>query len=209
MLEDGLLGPVNEEQKQWLGKIGASSRDLVHLVSDFLDLSKLEDGQVVLAREEIDLGQLIRTNLDNYIPLANNKKISVRICVASRLTRLKADPRRLDQVLSNLVSNAIKFSEEGGEIEVGANQKSNGEVGIWVKDSGAGIPPEEIGELFQKYKQTTSGKTSQHKGTGLGLVICKMIVEAHGGKISGRANLARAQRLVLQYRLNGKNSFEC
>lgn len=197
MLEDGLFGTVNEEQKTWLGKIGANCRNLVDLVSDFLDLSKLEDGHVVLAKEEVDLNQLIRTNLDNYIALANKKKISVRGCVTPGLTRLKADPRRLDQVLGNLVSNAIKFSEERGEIEVGANQGIDGEVRIWVKDSGAGIPPEEIGELFQKYKQTTSGKTSQHKGTGLGLVICKMIAEAHGGKISVESEPGRGSTFTV------------
>jgi two-component system sensor histidine kinase VicK len=98
------------------------------------------------------------------------------------LPLIHADRRRLEQVLNNLLSNALKFTPPGGEIECGACG-STGEVKIWIRDTGVGIPHEEISQLFEKYKQTTSGKTSIHKGTGLGLAICKMIVEAHRGRI--------------------------
>jgi signal transduction histidine kinase len=86
-------------------------------------------------------------------------------------------------VLSNLLRNAVKFTDDGGYIEVGADQVNETEITVWVKDNGIGIGREEIGGLFEKYRQLTSGKISEHKGTGLGLVICKTIVEAHGGKI--------------------------
>jgi signal transduction histidine kinase len=98
------------------------------------------------------------------------------------MPHIAADPRRLEQVLNNLLSNALKFTPEGGEIELGICPYK-GEVEVWIRNTGVGIAPEEIGQLFEKYKQTTSGKTSKHKGTGLGLAICKMIVEAHGGRI--------------------------
>ncbi|MFQ5903695.1 MAG: ATP-binding protein, partial [Candidatus Binatia bacterium] len=176
ILEDGLVGPVNKEQKKLLGKIGGNVRNLVDLVNDFLDLSKLEAGRIELAKEEVDLKQLI-------LVLIQDKKISLRSRVHPALPRINIDPRRIDQVLGNLLSNAIKFTDEGGEIEVGASQDNGREAQFWVKDSGVGIPAQEIGHLFEKYRQTTSGKSSKHKGTGLGLVICKMIVEAHGGRI--------------------------
>lgn len=183
ILRDGLVGAVNEEQKNWLGKIEAQSRNLVNLVNDFLDLSKIESGHIELVKESVDLDQLIRSSLDNYLPLSKDKKVSVRSCVAPALSQIKADPRRLDQVFSNLISNAIKFTPEGGEIEVGADRENGLGVKVWVRDNGVGIAPEEIGQIFEKYRQTTSGKESKHKGTGLGLVISKMIVEAHGGRI--------------------------
>ncbi len=85
-------------------------------------------------------------------------------------------------MLSNLLSNAIKFTPHGREIEIGARLTEE-EIRMWIRDDGVGIPAEEIGGLFDKYRQTRSGKISPHKGTGLGLAICKMIVEAHGGKI--------------------------
>jgi PAS domain S-box-containing protein len=183
MLEDGLFGPVNDEQKNWLGKIGAGVHNLVELVNDFLDLSKLEAGHIDLSKEQFDLKQLIENSLDNYIPLAQEKKILLRSSVDPGLPPIKADPRRLDQVLANLISNAIKFTQDGGEIEVGASHQNGKEALVWIKDTGVGIPAEEIGLIFEKYRQTTSGKTSNSKGTGLGLVISKMIVEAHGGRI--------------------------
>ena len=183
MLEDGLFGTVTEEQKKWLVKVQSNIRNLVDLVNDFLDLSKLEAGHIQLSKEKVHLDQLIRESADNYLALAGEKKISLQTRIDPALPHINADPRRLDQVLSNLLSNAIKFTDREGKIEVGAGQGPDREISIWVKDSGVGIPPEEIGELFQKYKQTTSGIVSEYKGTGLGLVICKMIAEAHGGKI--------------------------
>ena len=121
-----------------------------------------------------------------YIPVAANLSSITGASRDSRLDpslpRIQADPGRLAQVFTNLVSNAIKFTESG-TIEIGGAPENGDEIKLWVKDSGVGIPADEIGDLFEKYRQTQSGKTSKHKGTGLGLVICKMIVESHGGKI--------------------------
>jgi protein-histidine pros-kinase len=183
MLEEGLFGPINEEQKKWLAKIEANSRQLVDQVSDFLDLSKIEAGHIELAKGEVDLNQLVQNSLDNYLVLAQKKRISLTSRPDPTLPRIHADPRRLEQVLDNLLGNAIKFTGEGGQIEVGACQENGAKVKVYVKDTGGGVPAQEIGSLFQKYRQTTSGRSSNQKGTGLGLVICKMIVEAHGGRI--------------------------
>lgn len=183
LLEDGLLGPVNDEQKKWLGKIATDAQNLAELVSDFLDVSKIEAGRVDIVREEVDLAQLVRVVLEGFLLLAKQKKISLKCSIASTLPRLKADSRRLEQVFSNLLSNAIKFTGEGGSIEVGAGKEDQAGITIWVKDSGIGLPPHEIGDLFEKYRQTKTGRTSKNRGTGLGLFICKMIVEAHGGRI--------------------------
>ena len=183
MLEDGLFGTVTEEQKKWLVKVQSNIRNLVDLVNDFLDLSKLEAGHIQLSKEKVHLDQLIRESADNYLALAGEKKISLQTRIDPALPHINADPRRLDQVLSNLLSNAIKFTPEGGEIEVGAACENGVEARLWVKDTGMGIPLEETEQIFQKYRQASSAKEAKEKGTGLGLVICKMIVEAHGGKI--------------------------
>ena len=183
VMANGLFGPVNEEQKTWLLKILASGHSLADLVSDYLDLSKVEAGRIDITKEEVDLGQLIQNSIENYLPLVRDRKISITGAVHPAFSRIKADPRRLNQVLSNLLSNAVKFTGDGGQIEVGADQASDTQITVWVKDNGVGIPSEEIGSLFEKYRQLTSGKISEHKGTGLGLVICKTIVEAHGGRI--------------------------
>ena len=184
LMAEGVLGPVNEEQKKWLLKLLASGHSLVDLVSDYLDLSKAEAGRIEITKEEVYLVQLIQNSIENHLPLVRDRNISIVGAVPAAFPSIKADPRRLNQVLSNLLSNAVKFTGDGGQIEVGADQMTDGtQVRVWVKDNGVGIPSEEIGGLFEKYRQLTSGKISEHKGTGLGLVICKTIVEAHGGKI--------------------------
>ncbi len=183
LLEDGIAGPINEEQWKWLAKIETQSRNLVALVNDFLDVSKLEAGHIDLVKEKINLKELIEASVDNYQILAREKKVSLRSHADTGIDGIQADRRRLEQVLINLLSNALKFTSETGTIEVGMSQEGASEVKVWVKDNGVGISADEIGGLFEKYRQTTSGKTAKQKGTGLGLVICKMIVEAHGGRI--------------------------
>ena len=179
----GMFGSVSREQTKWLGRIQSNSQSLVDLVSDFLDVSKLESGYIDLSRETLNLSGLIQKNLDSYRVLALDKKISIRGSVDPSLPVIHADPRRLDQVLSNLISNAIKFTREDGEVEVGAALMDAARVKVWVGDNGVGIAANEIGRLFEKYRQGGNVKHSSHRGTGLGLVICKMIVEAHGGRI--------------------------
>jgi len=179
----GVFGSLTEEQQKWLGRIQANSRTLVDLVSDFLDVSKLESGYVEVRKERVGLSGLIQKSIENFRVLAQEKRISIRDAVDLSLPAVHVDPRRVDQVLSNLISNAIKFTGEEGETEVGAVLADASQVKVWVKDNGVGIPAEEIGQLFQKYRQGGNAKCSSQKGTGLGLVICKMIVEAHGGKI--------------------------
>jgi signal transduction histidine kinase/DNA-binding response OmpR family regulator len=183
VMMDGMFGSVNDQQMTWLSKILASGHKLVDLVSDFLDVSKLDAGYVEVNKEALDLRELIQKSLENYLILAQNKKISLKSSADLSIPLVQADPRRLDQVLGNLLSNAIKFTSEGGEIEVAAALANATEARVWVKDNGAGIPAEEIAHLFEKYRQCGNNKNFTHKGTGLGLVICKMIVEAHRGKI--------------------------
>ncbi len=183
MMKDDLFGPVNEDQKKWLRNIEANGRDLVNLVSDFLDVSKLEAGHIELIKETVHLKELIERNLESFEILGRDQKITFRKSIDPDLPPLDADSRRLDQVLSNLLSNAVKFTPAGGQIEVGTRAEDGRGVNFWVRDTGIGIPKEEIGKLFEKYKQASNSRNGSHGGTGLGLVICKMIVETHGGRI--------------------------
>jgi signal transduction histidine kinase/CheY-like chemotaxis protein len=182
MLIAGLFGATNDDQKKWLCRLQNNARSMLDLVNDFLDLSKLEAGHINLSNESVNLKSLIDGAIDNYQVRTRDKGICLKCRIDADLPEIIADPRRLEQVLSNLLSNALKFTDTGGSIEIAARQKGEG-IEIAVSDTGVGIPKDEIGSLFEKYRQTTSGKTSEHKGTGLGLVICKMIVEAHGGWI--------------------------
>lgn len=180
LMQEGVFGDVSEDQRKWLEKSQNTCRSMIQIISDFLDVSKIEAGHLDLIKERIDLYQLINNSLESYAPTATLKNVALTGQIEDDLPEITADARRLDQVLSNLITNAIKFTSPGGAIEVGASRVGEG-VRIWVKDNGEGIPPEEIGQLFQKYRQTKSGCLAP--GTGLGLVICKTIAEAHGGRI--------------------------
>ncbi|HEY2988460.1 MAG TPA: ATP-binding protein [Candidatus Binatia bacterium] len=182
-LADGLIGPINDEQKKWLGKIAANSRRLMEFVTAFLDLSKIEAGHVQLHKEEVDLPRLLGNTIDDYLVLARNKNISLVTRLDPDLLSIYADGWRLEQLLSNLVSNAIKFTPEGGRIEIGAAHDRVENVTLWVKDNGSGIPAQDIERVFEMYRSAGGANDPGYEGTGLGLAICKMIVEAHRGKI--------------------------
>lgn len=201
----GIFGDVTEEQKKWLLRLQANSRGMVDLVSDFLDVSKLESGYVDVNREEVSLAGMIERNLETFRLLAQDKKISLKATVDPALPSIHADSRRLDQVLNNLISNAIKFTGGGGQVEVEAAVTDATTVNVRVRDNGEGISADEIGQIFEKYRQGGNVKHSSDKGTGLGLVICKMIIEAHGGCIWVESEVGKGSTFFLSLPVNGHN----
>jgi PAS domain S-box-containing protein len=205
-LQDGLFGPVNEQQKKWLWKIETNCKSLIEHVSDFLDLSKIEAGHIELVKKPVDLKALIQEILVEHSIQADKRQISLTNKIDSELPTIRLDPRRFNQVLSNLLDNALKFSGDGGDIEVGAGRGSGNEVNVWVKDTGIGIASNEIGQIFEKYRQVSSGRNSGHKGTGLGLVICKKIVEAHGGRIWAESQEGKGATVFFSLPVNAASS---
>jgi signal transduction histidine kinase len=182
-LKDGFFGPVSEQQAKWLERIENNSKALIDQVSDFLDLSKIEAGHSEINKQPVDLSAVIRDNSIDYSTQADKKNILLTTKISEDLPTIHADARRIDQVLGNLCANALKFTDAGGHIEVGARRHVHKEIIVWVNDTGIGIPQEQMGQIFEKYRQLSTGKTSPYQGTGLGLVICKKIIEAHRGKI--------------------------
>ncbi len=168
-----------------------ASNKMLDLVNDLLDLSRFESGNIQLTKEPSEMYTLLQTACQRMQPLARKKNITLECIPDKSLPKITMDARRIDQVLMNLLTNAVKFTKEGGRITV-RSQKTEivddlpqqlRAVSVSVADTGEGIGPEELHLVFDKYKQTKTGRLSQHKGTGLGLAICKSIVEAHEGKI--------------------------
>jgi PAS domain S-box-containing protein len=201
-LQDGLFGPVNEQQNKWLWKIETNCKGLIEHVSDFLDLSKIEAGHIELIKKPVDLSALIHEILVEHSVQASKRQIPLRSQIEGKLPMAWLDPRRVNQVLSNLLNNALKFSDDGSDIEVGASRTNSNEVKVWVKDKGIGIDSDEIDQVFEKYHQVASGRNSGHKGTGLGLVICKKIVEAHGGRIWAESQKGKGATFFFSLPLN-------
>lgn len=184
ILEDEVLGPLSDRQHEALVKLLITTDRMVSLINDLLDFAKIRAGRFEIAPQETDYARLIDEALGGMEPLAQSKNIAIETSVEAPL-KVCADPQRLVQVLTNLVSNSIKFTPSGGRIQLRAFVKED-QLITEVQDTGSGIAPEELPQLFTPFKQLQAG-LAQKKGTGLGLSICKGIVEAHGGTISAES----------------------
>jgi PAS domain S-box-containing protein len=174
-------GPVNEEQAEFLAIVSRNADRLLRLVGDLLLVAQIEAGKLQLEPVDIDLGHLIRDCLEAARPRAAEKGIEL-VSTGDLETTLSADRVRLAQVFDNLVSNAVKFTPEGGSVTVELSRR-NGEAVVAVTDTGIGIPVEEQAGLFQRFFRTKSATRHAIQGTGLGLAITRAIAEAHGGSI--------------------------
>ncbi len=178
----GLAGPLSSEQEKQLGMVRQSASHLLALINDVLDISKIEAGELKISSEEIDISASLLSVARTMQPAAEAKGLRLVTDVDPRTGVITGDRRRLEQVIMNLLSNAIKFTEEGA-VSLKSERKE-GRVVISVSDSGIGIAPENISDLYTPFHQIDSGTTRKHEGTGLGLSICKKLVEMHGGTIA-------------------------
>jgi len=191
---DGFVGEINEKQRHMMERSSQRILELFTLISDLLDIPRIEMGQIVQEMVETSPAQIINSFTEEGSNLAEQKGIKFSIKVPSNLPRIRGSPSRLKQVIANLVNNAINYTDEG-EVTVKASDKDT-DILIEVVDTGKGIPAEDLPKLFEDFFR---GSNAEVKGTGLGLSISKRIVEAHGGKIWAES----------PYRETGKGSRFC
>jgi PAS domain S-box-containing protein len=180
--EPGLLGDLNSLQLDSVNKIYKNARRLERLVRDVLESQKLEMGRMKFDKEKIDVAEFMTEIHKEYLPLMKEKQIDFVDSTEEKLI-LTSDKDRIRQVIDNLVLNAADFTnKKEAKIEIGARNEDN-KVVFYVKDNGTGIPKEMQPDMFKKFFQADTSLTRKHPGTGLGLVVCKGIVEGLGGKI--------------------------
>ncbi len=188
LLAEELADALSEENRALLARVGGSAEYMLGLIDDMLDYSKIDAGRLELQLHPIDIAELIRQILAFNSVLANKKGSKLRFECEGTPPLLNLDSRRMQQVLNNLVSNALKFSVAGSTVTV-TLRCAGGEVTIAVADEGQGIADDEIGKLFKAYSRTRTMSTANEKSTGLGLAIVGRIVEAHGGSIRVESEL--------------------
>ncbi|MBD2105426.1 PAS domain S-box protein [Nodosilinea sp. FACHB-13] len=200
----GLAGPLNAEQSKQLTMVRTSARHLLALVNDVLDISKIEAGQLEVAREPFDLHQSIAKVLAIVQPQAEAKALNLRVEVASNLGEALADQRRFEQVLLNLLSNAIKFTDRGevaltAELvhELPGPSAAPATLRLRVSDTGIGIKAEDLPTLFQPFQQIDSGLARNHEGTGLGLAICRRLIDLMGGAIQAESTWGKGSTFTV------------
>ena len=201
ILLQGLAGPLNDEQRKQLGIVRDSARHLLALINDVLDISKIEAGQLNVAREPFDLRASIARVEGMVRPLAEKKSLALRTDLAPEIGEWTGDARRVEQILVNLLNNAVKFTEHG---EVALRGRITGDrLVLDVSDTGIGIRPEDIGQLFQPFRQVDSGLSRRHDGTGLGLAICRRLAALMGGDIAVQSEPGRGSVFTLSLPVPG------
>ncbi len=195
LLKRADIGP---EHRQMIMTLARSGRQLQRIIDDVLDLSRIEAGRLSLDARIFELSGLLEQQLDLHAANAAEAGLDLRLRIAATLPPVwLADPDRLGQVLGNLISNAIKFTERGA-VEIAAETDAEGALKLSVSDTGPGIDPEAQARLFEPFTQLDASITRSHSGSGLGLAICRRLVDAMGGQISLRSRLSAGSRFQLR-----------
>lgn len=181
IISAGIHGPVTDEQKEYLDRVRRNGEHLLGLINDILDLSKIETGRMDLYKEPLRVEEVIKSILGTAERLTKGKLIELRQEIEPNLPVVQADRARIRQVLLNLLSNAAKFTETGS-ITVRASLVDDDLV-ISVVDTGIGIPPEHLPLVFEEFRQVDGSTNRRYEGTGVGLAICKKLIDLHNGRI--------------------------
>jgi len=190
MLLEGIAGELNDEQREYVRTVMEKGDQLLQLITGILDISRMEAGEMKIDKHPFDLDEVVTVALSTIAPHARRKKLVMACTVPPSLPLVLGDRDKIRQVLLNLLGNAVKFTPEGGKVEVAATlapllpaADSMRAVRVSVRDSGIGVPPEHQKRVFDPFFQVDNSSTREYGGTGLGLSIVKRLVEAHGGVV--------------------------
>ena len=193
----GLAGPLNPEQHKQMSMVQGSARHLLALINDVLDISKIEAGQLTISATSFYLTASIEKMVKLVSPLAEKKGLDLKMDVARDIGTVTTDQRRLEQIILNLLNNAVKFTEKG-HVTVLCHAE-NGRYCLSVSDSGIGIQAEQLKNIFQPFHQIDTGLARKYEGTGLGLSICKKLVEMMGGDIAVESRWGQGSTFTIRF----------
>jgi signal transduction histidine kinase len=188
VLHERMFGELNERQLAYVGEVLDAGRHLLSLINDVLDLAKIEAGRMELELTQIAIADLLRSAVSMHSERAGRGGIDLTLRSEPQELTVRADERRVRQIVFNLLSNAIKFTPGGGRVDVSA-RADDGHVEIAVADTGPGIAREELDTIFEEFEQASDGKRAD--GTGLGLPLSRKLVELHGGRLWVESDIGR------------------
>jgi len=190
-------GNLDEEQVESAQIIAKSGYDLLNLINEILDLSKIEAGKMELNLQEASVSEIADSLVKNFKRLAEEKGLKLEMVIDEALPKIiRTDRQRLDQVLKNLVSNAVKFTESGS-VTVNFQRDAGDHLAISVKDTGIGIPPDKLGMVFEAFQQVDGGTSRKYGGTGLGLSISRELAKLLGGRITLQSKVGQGSNFTL------------
>lgn len=204
ILEKGLLGPLNDQQKERIGDIREAGDHLLDLINDILDFSKVESGKFEPVFVDVDVERAVNRSIKLAGNLAEKKNIQLTTELPRSIPPLRADERLFKQMLINLLSNALKFTPVEGKVVVAVSLPEEGGLQVEVRDTGSGMDKEDIPKALSAFEQINGSLTRQHRGTGLGLAIVESFIKLHGGtlEIESEIGVGTVARLVFpEYRV--------
>src|SRR5690606_34376031 len=184
MILEGSYGKVNGKTKEAIEVIFESSQRLVNIIEDFLNITRIELGKMKYEMDEFDLSKMVSRLVEEYTPNAKKKGVSLKVETVGKYLAY-GDLGKINQVISNMIDNAIKYTMDGSIIV--KIKKEGGKILVTVKDSGVGLSEADIAKLFQKFVRAEGAGQVNISGTGLGMFVAKQIIEAHGGKIKAES----------------------
>lgn len=198
IIKNAAFGPIAQNYQDYAGDIHSSGAHLLSLINEVLDLSKLEAGQFELSERDIDVAVLAESSMRFVEPQAQKARIGLSHSIAADLSFIRADERRMRQVLINILANAVKFTPAGGRVELAMHRTDKGLL-IEVSDTGIGIAADKVGIAMEPFSQVDSDTNRNYPGTGLGLPLAKRLVELHGGSLSltSEVNLGTVVSIIL------------
>ncbi len=197
ILLQGLAGPMNDEQKNQLGMVQKSSRHLLALINDVLDISKIEAGQLNLSLSTFDLRDSIEKTVHLVTPMAEKNGLDLIVKIGTDVGEVTSDQRRLEQIILNLLNNAVKFTEKGGIRLTCRTDGSHYELA--VSDTGIGMDAGDLADLFQPFHQIDTGLSRKREGTGLGLSICRKLILLMGGSIDVKSRPGQGSTFFIRF----------
>ena len=213
MLLEGMAGALNDEQQSYVRTILEKGESLLNLIGQVLDLSRIESGNVLMQRELIDPQVLLERSVSDVVPQAKKRELEISVQVAEDAEPILVDADKIRRVVTNLLGNAVKFTQPGGKITVQAERIEAYPVGsdrfdifqpernlylqISVSDTGVGIPEDKLERVFDSFFQVDNTSTREFGGSGLGLSIARNFVHAHGGKMRLTSELGAGSTFVV------------
>jgi signal transduction histidine kinase len=180
MLHEQMFGELNERQLGYVEDVLGAGRHLLSLINDVLDLAKIEAGKMKLEVSQVAIREVLRSAVSTHSDQASRRNVELAVSTDSEPVVVVGDERRLRQVVFNLVSNAVKFTPDGGRVDLSAHAE-DGYVELAVTDTGPGIPDADLERIFEEFEQSSDGRNAD--GTGLGLPLSRKLVELHGGRL--------------------------
>ena len=190
-LMDEKPGSVNAKQKEYLSDVYNSAKHLLQLINDVLDLAKVEAGKIDLSPETFAIAEAVSEVCAVVYGIAHKKRVDVRNKVSTELGNVTLDQQKFKQICYNLLANAVKFTDSGGEVEIGGVLTGGDHFKVWVKDTGIGIKAGDMQRLFREFEQLDGSASRRYEGTGLGLALSKKLVEYQGGSIEAESEYGR------------------